>query len=86
MFSSIKKSDFEFNFNFKLGVKVNFEILELKLKLKLNPKSNTMSVKIVPLLPIARFDLASIVIYRLLQFIFKAIRDFVVFRLCGACL
>ena len=56
-----------------VGVKVNFEFLELKLKLKLNPKSDKMSVKIVPLLPIVRSDFASIVIYRVLQFILKAI-------------
>ncbi len=75
VFSSFKKSNFgfNFNFNFRLGVKVKFEILTLKLKLKLNSKSGKMSVKIVPLLYIVRSNLASIVIYRMLQFIFKAI-------------
>ena len=81
MFSSFKKSDFgfNFNFNFKLDVKVKFEYLKLKLNLKLNQKSGKMSVKIVPLLPIIRTDLASIVIYRVLQFIFKAIEIFFFF-------
>ena len=74
MFPSFKKPNFgfNFNFNFKLGVKVKNLILNLKLKLKLKSKSGKMSVKIILLLPIVTSDLASIVIYRVLQFIFKA--------------
>ena len=55
---------------------MKFEILNLKLKLKSN--FGETSVKIVQISTIARSDLASIIIYRVLQFIFKAIRDFVV--------
>ena len=64
---------FNFNFNFKLGVlKIN-KLLNLKLKLKLKYKNEKLSVKIVPLSTIVTTGLASIVIYRVLQFIFKAI-------------
>ncbi len=72
-----------FNYNFKLGVKGKFKILNLKLKLKLNLKSDKISVKIIPLFGIIRTGSASIVICRVLQFIFKAIEILLFFCSVG---
>ena len=85
MFSPPKNlfSGFNFIFNFKLGVEVKFEILNLKLNLKLNLNYDEMSVKITPIIGIVRTDLASIVIYRVLQFIFKAIEILLFFGSVG---
>ena len=54
-----------------MGVKVKFKIL--KLKLKLNLKSDETSVNTTSLFGTVRTGVASIVIYRVLQYIFKAI-------------
>ena len=54
------------------------------LKLKFNINYDEMSVKITPINGIVRTGLASIVIYRVLQFIFKAIGILLFFWLCGA--
>ena len=66
---------------------MKFKNIKLKLKLKLTYKFDEMSVKIVPLITIARSSLTSIVNYRVLgpTVHFQSDRDFVVFRLCGAC-
>ena len=58
-----------------------FKIIQLKLNLKLNfDKTN---VNIVSLLTIVRTGLTSIVIYRVLQFIFKAIEILLFFGSVG---
>jgi len=60
---------------------VIFKIIQLKLNLKLNfDKTN---VNIVSLLTIVRTGLTSIVIYRVLQFIFKAIEILLFFGSVG---
>ena len=65
-------------------MKVKFEIDNLKLKLKLNILFENMSVKIVSLFIKVKTSFASIVIYRVLLFIFKAIEILFFFASVGA--